>query len=71
MRALPVKKDDAAPAVAPSLETAQSGTYPISRFLFFYTAGNPTPTQAKFISWVTGPEGQKVISDVGYYPLPK
>jgi len=71
VRALPVKKDDAAPAVAPSLETAQSGTYPISRFLFFYTAGNPTPTQAKFISWVTGPEGQKVISDVGYYPLPK
>jgi phosphate transport system substrate-binding protein len=71
VRPLKVKKDDAAPAIAPSLETAQNGTYPISRFLYFYTAGNPTGPQSKFIAWVTGPDGQKVISDVGYYPLPK
>jgi len=71
VRALKVKKDDAAAAVAPSLETAQSGTYPISRFLYFYTAGDPTGPQAKFIAWVVGPDGQKVISDVGYYPLPR
>ncbi len=71
VRALKVKKDDASPAIAPSLETAQSGTYPISRFLYFYTAGEPTGTAKKFIDWVSGPDGQKVISDVGYYPLPK
>jgi phosphate transport system substrate-binding protein len=71
IRALKVKKDDASPAVAPSLETAQSGTYPISRFLYFYTAGAPTGTAKKFIDWAVSPEGQKVIGDVGYYPLPK
>jgi phosphate transport system substrate-binding protein len=71
VRALKVKKDDSAPAIAPSLESAQSGAYPISRFLYFYTAGDPTPAQARFIAWVVGSEGQKVISDVGYYPLPK
>ena len=71
IRALKVKKDDASPAVAPSLETAQSGTYPISRFLYFYTAGAPTGTVKKFIDWVGTAEGQKVIGDVGYYPLPK
>jgi phosphate transport system substrate-binding protein len=71
VRALKIKKDDASPPIAPSLETAQSGVYPISRYLLFYTAGNPTSVQAKFIAWVTGPEGQKVISDVGYYPLPR
>jgi phosphate transport system substrate-binding protein len=71
IRALKVKKDDTAPAVGPSLETAQSGEYPISRFLYFYTAGAPTGTSKKFVDWVTGPAGQKVISDVGYYPLPK
>jgi phosphate transport system substrate-binding protein len=71
IRALSVKKDDPSPAVAPSLETAQSGTYPISRFLFFYTAGPATGTEKKFIDWVVGPDGQKVIKDVGYYPLPK
>jgi phosphate transport system substrate-binding protein len=71
VRALKVKKDDASPAIAPSLETAQNGTYPISRFLYFYTAGEPTGTQRKFVDWVVGDVGQKVISDVGYYPLPK
>jgi phosphate transport system substrate-binding protein len=71
IRALSVKKDDSSPAIAPSLETAQSGTYPISRFLYFYTAGTPTGTEKKFIDWVVGPDGQKVIKDVGYYPLPK
>jgi phosphate transport system substrate-binding protein len=42
IRALKVKKDDTSPAVAPSLQTAQDGTYPIARYLYFYTAGVPT-----------------------------
>lgn len=71
IRALKVKKDDSAPAVGPSLETAQSGEYPISRFLYLYTAGQPTGSIKKFVDWVAGPDGQKVIGDVGYYPLPK
>ena len=66
-----MKKDDASPAVAPSLETAQDGTYPISRFLYLYTAGQPTGSIKRFVDWVQGPDGQKVIGDVGYYPLPK
>ena len=71
IRALKVKKDDASAAVAPSLQTAQDGTYPISRFLYFYTAGPATGLGKKFIDWVLTPDGQKVIEAVGYYPLPK
>jgi phosphate transport system substrate-binding protein len=71
IKALKVKKDDTTPAVAPSLDTAQDGSYPISRFLYFYTAGEPTGAIKKFIDWTKGSEGQKVIGDVGYYPLPK
>lgn len=70
VRALKVKKDAGSGAIAPSLETAQDGSYPLSRFLYFYTAGEPTGAAKRFVEWVTGPEGQKVISDVGYYPLP-
>lgn len=66
-----MKRDDSSPAIAPSLVTAQNGTYPLSRFLYFYTAGDPSPAMKKFLTWVTGPEGQKTITDVGYYPLPK
>lgn len=71
IRALKVKKDDNAPAIAPSLATAQDGTYPISRFLYFYTAGDATGTMKKFIDWTISDAGQKVVNDVGYYPLPK
>ena len=71
IRALKVKKDDPSPAIAPTLETTQNGTYPISRFLYFYTAGPATGTAKKFIDWTVSAEGQKVIGDVGYYPLPK
>jgi phosphate transport system substrate-binding protein len=71
IKALKVKKDDAASAVAPSLQTAQDGSYPISRFLYFYTAGEPTGSIKKFIDWTKSAEGQKVVNDTGYYPLPK
>jgi phosphate transport system substrate-binding protein len=71
IHALKVKKDDASPAIAPSLQTAQDGSYPIARFLYFYTAGEPTGLAKRFIEWVKGAEGQGVIEQVGYYPLPK
>ena len=71
IRALKVKKDDTSPSITPSLKTAQDGTYPIARFLYFYTAGEPTGSVKRFIDWVKGPDGQAVIEQVGYYPLPK
>jgi len=71
VRALGIKRDESSPAVLPSLETAANDAYPLSRFLYFYTAGEPSPSMKRFIAWVTGPEGQSTIADVGYYPLPK
>ncbi|HLF94466.1 MAG TPA: substrate-binding domain-containing protein [Planctomycetota bacterium] len=70
VRVLLVKKDAASPAIAPSEENVVKGTYPISRYLFFYTIGEPDGALRHFIDWARGPEGQKVCSQVGYYPLP-
>jgi len=70
VRALPVRKDAASPAVAPSLENVVSGSYPISRFLYFYTIGEPEGAVKQFIDWTRGEEGQKICAEVGYYPLP-
>ena len=69
IRAVPVKRDDNSPAIHPSLETVQSGEYPLSRNLFFYTIGEPQGAEKSFIDWVLGPEGQKICETVGYYPL--
>jgi phosphate transport system substrate-binding protein len=66
-----VKKDDSAPGIEPSMENVLSGKYPISRYLYWYTAGNPSGEIKKLVGWVLGQEGQKLVQEVGYYPLPK
>ncbi len=71
IRAVPIRADENSEAVQPTLETVQSGRYPLSRYLFFYTIGEPEGQAKLFIDWVLGPEGQKVCETVGYYPLLK
>jgi phosphate transport system substrate-binding protein len=69
IKALAIQRDESSPIVKPSLETVESGTYPLSRQLFFYTIGEPTGEVKAFIDWVLGTEGQKICEAVGYYPL--
>ena len=71
VRALGVKKDATSPTVMPSLATAQDGSYPLGRYLFFVTAGQPQGLAKAFQEWVLSPPGQAVIESTGYYPLPK
>jgi len=70
-RALKVKKDDASPAIEPTEETVVNGTYPIWRYLYVYV--NPAMDKGEitaYLSWIRGDEGQKLVKEVGYYPLP-
>jgi phosphate transport system substrate-binding protein len=71
IRAVPVKKDDASPAVQPTMENVTSGAYPISRTLFMYTVGEPTGAVKDFVEFAQSDAGQEIASKVGYYPLPK
>jgi ABC-type phosphate transport system substrate-binding protein len=70
VRVLAVKKDAGSAAVLPTEENVTSGSYPISRYLYFYTIGEPEDALKHFIDWARGPGGQKVCSQVGYYALP-
>jgi phosphate transport system substrate-binding protein len=69
IRELSVSKDEKSPAIAPTMANVLDGSYPISRALYFYTAGKPEGEEKSFIDWVLGPEGQKICNQVGYYPL--
>jgi len=64
-----VKKDAKSPAVLPSLETVRDGSYPITRFLYLYTRVKPSKEMKAFIDWATGPEGQQIVTKVGYFPV--
>lgn len=48
--------------VYPTKTTVKNHTYKISRPFLFLTKAAPKGETAKFILWVTGPEGQKIVS---------
>src|SRR5688572_76532 len=70
VRAVPVKKDENSPGVEPKLQTVVDGSYPISRYLYFYTVQEPKGAVGDYVAWVLSTEGQGVCEKVGYYPLP-
>jgi phosphate transport system substrate-binding protein len=57
--------------VAPTMANALSGAYPISRYLYMYTAGEPSGLAGQFLAWVVTAEGQALVEEAGYYPLPR
>jgi phosphate transport system substrate-binding protein len=70
-KALAIKKDDTSAAIEPSEETVVKMTYPIWRYLYVYI--NPAQDKgeiAKYLNWIRGDEGQKIVKEIGYYPLP-
>lgn len=64
-----MKADEKSPAYKPDLEHVKSGAYPLSRYLFWYLRTKPTGEIKKFVDFVLSAEGQKVVSDVGYFPV--
>jgi len=57
-------------AVEATMENAVSGRYPLARNLFIYAAGKPEGVAERFLTFVLGDEGQRLVEGVGYYPLP-
>ncbi|HOM97971.1 MAG: substrate-binding domain-containing protein [Acetomicrobium sp.] len=52
-----------------NVETARTGEYPISRYLFMFTRGWPTGETMRFINFVLSDEGQKIVTDTGFVPI--
>jgi phosphate transport system substrate-binding protein len=67
-KVLAVARDDSSPAVLPSVATVNDGTYPVSRPLQMYTAGQPTGQVYTFLEWVLS-DGQQLVSELGFVPL--
>jgi phosphate transport system substrate-binding protein len=64
-----VKKDANSTAYVPSTETIAKDQYPITRYLFMYLRNRPTGETKKYIDWILSAEGQRVVAEVGYFPV--
>jgi phosphate transport system substrate-binding protein len=65
---LAVARDASGGYVQPAVATVNDGSYPISRPLFMYTAGEPTGLIAEYLEWVFT-DGQALVSELGFVPL--
>jgi len=63
-----VKKDTNSPAYKPTPESIGNGEYPITRYLYMYLRNRPTGETKKYIDWILSPEGQSIVTEVGYFP---
>jgi phosphate transport system substrate-binding protein len=55
--------------VMPSAATASTDAYPLSRYLYLHTAGPPAGAIKSFVDFAVGPEGQRIVAEVGFVPL--
>ena len=54
---------------SPSKESVLAKSYPYARPTFFYTNGEPTGVVKEFIDFTVGPDGQKIVEQVGFVPI--
>ena len=69
VKMLKICKKKGEPGVAPTVQNAVSGAYPITRPLHIYTLGEPEGVIAEYLDWIMSAEGQAVVSELGYVPV--
>ena len=55
--------------VEPTENNVRNDTYPIIRYLHFFTTKSPGGEVKRFIDWVLSPAGQSVVRKSGFIPL--
>jgi len=55
--------------VEPNAKNTKNDSYPLTRYLHFFTSKSPSGNVKKFIDWVLSPEGQKIVKEEGFVPL--
>jgi phosphate transport system substrate-binding protein len=72
LRAVKVAKKEGSEYVDPlGHEAIFGGKYPILRTLNQYTNGKPSGRERDFIKFELSPEGQKIMEEAGFIPVPK
>ena len=64
-----IRADAASPAVLPTPATVRDGSYPIARGLYYYLRRAPEGAIASFVDFALSEDGQKLVTDVGYFPV--
>ncbi len=67
-KTIAVAREATGPYVLPAVATVNDGSYPISRPLYMYTAGEPSGEIKAYLDWILS-NGQSVVTKLGFVPL--
>ncbi|MDW8034401.1 MAG: phosphate ABC transporter substrate-binding protein [Nitrososphaerota archaeon] len=72
MHVVSLAKESGKPYVYPTIESIAKGEYPISRYLYLITNGQPKSGSLidRFIDFIRSEEGQKIVESHGFLRLP-
>ncbi len=71
VKTIAVAKPGSSDYVLPSVKTVNSGAYPISRDLYMYTRNEPQGAVKTYLDWISSPEAQQTVADLGFVPYQK
>ncbi len=69
VKVLAIGKQPDGPFIMPSIETVNSGAYPISRDLYMYTRRDAPPLVNEYLNWILSAEAQRIVSRLGFVPI--
>lgn len=69
VKVLKISKRPGDPVVAPTVENAINGTYPLTRELLVYSVGELSGAAKEYMDWILSPEGQAIVVELGYVPV--
>jgi len=55
--------------VLPSIATVNDNSYPVSRDLYMYTAGEATGAEKDYLDWIVSKEAQQTVANLGFVPI--
>jgi phosphate transport system substrate-binding protein len=76
VKVIQIKKDENSEPISPvvngkvNYDAVWDGSYSISRYLYCFTDGKPSPQVENFLNFIISNEGQALVREMEYIPLP-
>jgi phosphate transport system substrate-binding protein len=71
LKVIAVANDAVSPYVLPSIASVNEKSYPVSRDLYMYTAGQPSGAVKAYLDWIMTSEAQAIVANLGFVPIIK
>lgn len=69
VKMIAIAREPNQPYVLPSVETVNSGAYPISRDLYMYIRTDASQNVLDYMAWILSTDAQKIVTELGFVPI--